>query len=169
MAGGQERVLRRRIKSVESTKKITKAMELIAASRIVKAQARVAAAEMRVRRRLAALPQTPATFGMIHADLHLGNCLFRNRVAIPIDFDDCGFGWFAYDLAVVLASVERWPHYEALRQGLLDGYGPVDLDAVDALIDARRVALVRWMAGLLTDATFGERLRPGINALVGKI
>ena len=44
MAGGQERILRRRIKTVESTKKITKAMELIAASRIVKAQARVAAA-----------------------------------------------------------------------------------------------------------------------------
>jgi F-type H+-transporting ATPase subunit gamma len=44
VAGGQERILRRRIKTVESTKKITKAMELIAASRIVKAQARVAAA-----------------------------------------------------------------------------------------------------------------------------
>ncbi|MEY2421482.1 MAG: F-type H+-transporting ATPase subunit gamma [Acidimicrobiaceae bacterium] len=44
MAGGQERILRRRIKTVESTKKITKAMELIAASRIVKAQARVKAA-----------------------------------------------------------------------------------------------------------------------------
>ena len=44
MAGGKERTLRRRIKSVQSTKKITKAMELIAASRIVKAQQRVAAA-----------------------------------------------------------------------------------------------------------------------------
>ena len=44
MAGGQERVLRRRIKSVQSTRKITRAMELIAASRIVKAQQRVAAA-----------------------------------------------------------------------------------------------------------------------------
>src|SRR3990170_1583935 len=44
MAGGQERILRRRIKSVQSTKKITGAMELIAASRIVKAQQRVAAA-----------------------------------------------------------------------------------------------------------------------------
>ncbi|HVE95282.1 MAG TPA: F0F1 ATP synthase subunit gamma [Acidimicrobiales bacterium] len=44
MASGKERVLRRRIKSVESTKKITRAMELIAASRIVKAQQRVAAA-----------------------------------------------------------------------------------------------------------------------------
>jgi len=42
MAGGQERVLRRRIKSVESTKKITRAMELIAASQIVRAQGRIA-------------------------------------------------------------------------------------------------------------------------------
>src|ERR687893_214012 len=44
MAGGKERALRRQIKSVQSTKKITKAMELIAASRILKAQQRVAAA-----------------------------------------------------------------------------------------------------------------------------
>ena len=44
MAGGQERALRRRIKSVQSTKKITKAMELISASRIAKAQERVVAA-----------------------------------------------------------------------------------------------------------------------------
>jgi F-type H+-transporting ATPase subunit gamma len=44
MPGGQERVLKRRVKSIESTKKITRAMELIAASRIVKAQARVQAA-----------------------------------------------------------------------------------------------------------------------------
>ena len=42
MAGGQERVLRRRIRSVQSTKKITRAMELIAATRVVKAQQRAA-------------------------------------------------------------------------------------------------------------------------------
>ena len=44
MAGGQERALRSRIRSVQATKKITRAMELIAASRIVKAQQRVVAA-----------------------------------------------------------------------------------------------------------------------------
>jgi F-type H+-transporting ATPase subunit gamma len=44
MASGQERILRRRIRSINSTKKITRAMELIAASRIVRAQARVHAA-----------------------------------------------------------------------------------------------------------------------------
>ncbi|MGO9854706.1 MAG: ATP synthase F1 subunit gamma [Acidimicrobiales bacterium] len=43
MAGGQERTLRRRIRSVQSTKKITKAMELIAASQIMRAQSRIAA------------------------------------------------------------------------------------------------------------------------------
>ncbi len=40
MAGGKERVLRRRIGSVQNTKKITRAMELIAATRVVKAQQR---------------------------------------------------------------------------------------------------------------------------------
>src|SRR6187455_2313588 len=39
--GAQLRVVRRRIRSVQSTMKITRAMELIAASRIMKAQQRV--------------------------------------------------------------------------------------------------------------------------------
>ncbi|GAA2603176.1 F0F1 ATP synthase subunit gamma [Streptomyces axinellae] len=43
--GAQLRVYKRRIKSVTATKKITRAMEMIAASRIVKAQRRVAASE----------------------------------------------------------------------------------------------------------------------------
>ncbi|MHB8468034.1 MAG: ATP synthase F1 subunit gamma, partial [Acidimicrobiales bacterium] len=56
MPGGQERVLRRRIKSVQSTKKITKAMELIAASRIVRSQHRV----------LAARPYTEQILNVLH-------------------------------------------------------------------------------------------------------
>ena len=42
MAGGQERVLRRRIRSIEATKKITRSFELIAASQISRAQGRIA-------------------------------------------------------------------------------------------------------------------------------
>jgi F-type H+-transporting ATPase subunit gamma len=42
---GQERILRRRIRSVQSTQKITRAMELIAASRIVRAQQAITAAK----------------------------------------------------------------------------------------------------------------------------
>ncbi len=61
--GAQLRVYRRQIKSVQSTQKITKAMELIAASRIVKAQNRMNAARPYSReltRALAALGKNTA-------------------------------------------------------------------------------------------------------------
>jgi F-type H+-transporting ATPase subunit gamma len=44
VAGAQERTLRRRVRSIQSTRKTTRAMELIASSRIPRAQARIAAA-----------------------------------------------------------------------------------------------------------------------------
>jgi F-type H+-transporting ATPase subunit gamma len=44
MPGGQEQILRRRIRSIQATQKITRAMELIAASQIVRAQGRIAGA-----------------------------------------------------------------------------------------------------------------------------
>lgn len=44
MPAGLERTLRRRIRSIESTQKITRAMELIAASRIARAQSAIRAA-----------------------------------------------------------------------------------------------------------------------------
>jgi F-type H+-transporting ATPase subunit gamma len=82
MAGGQERVLRRRIRSVQSTRKITKAMELIAASRIVRAQNRIAAnrpyrlgmekilritaaADPAAAKRLLGTPESPQTVGIL--------------------------------------------------------------------------------------------------------
>ncbi len=82
MAGGQERILRRRIRSVQSTRKITKAMELIAASRIVRAQTRIlanrpfregmervlrltAAADTTAAARLLGTPESPRHVGIL--------------------------------------------------------------------------------------------------------
>lgn len=45
MASAELRLIRRRIRSIQSTRKITSAMELIAASRIVRAQSRVEASQ----------------------------------------------------------------------------------------------------------------------------
>ncbi len=50
MPGGKERELRRRISSIQSTKKITRAMELIAATRVVKAMQRADASRPYSRR-----------------------------------------------------------------------------------------------------------------------
>jgi F-type H+-transporting ATPase subunit gamma len=71
--GAQLRVIRRRIRSVQSTKKITRAMELIAASRIVKAQRRVEEAKpyaLRIReaiKELAGVSEVMATFPLLQA------------------------------------------------------------------------------------------------------
>jgi F-type H+-transporting ATPase subunit gamma len=62
--GAQLRVYRRRIRSVQSTKKITRAMELIAASRIAKAQQRVTASQpyaLEITRVLSALASQSST------------------------------------------------------------------------------------------------------------
>ena len=75
MAGGKERILRQRIKSVQSTKKITNAMQLIAASRIAKAQARTERARPFAR----AIGETATSPS---SSSHLNNCWrLRKRLA----------------------------------------------------------------------------------------
>src|ERR1700744_5513816 len=64
--GAQLRVYRRRIRSVNSTKKITKAMELIAASRIVRAQARMNSAKPYARELRRALAELSGDTSLKH-------------------------------------------------------------------------------------------------------
>jgi|SRR5437899_3555106 len=64
--GAQLRVYRRRIRSVQATKKITKAMELIAASRIVKAQQRVEQATPYTRELLRAITEAASSSNVKH-------------------------------------------------------------------------------------------------------
>jgi Ser/Thr protein kinase RdoA (MazF antagonist) len=61
-------------------------------------------------------------FGLIHGDLIFPNVLFHRGEARPIDFDDCVFGYFLYDMAILLDRIEMRPDYRALRGALLDGY-----------------------------------------------
>ena len=65
--GAKLRVVRRRIRTVQSTMKITRAMELIAASRILKAQQRVEAARPYAERLTAAMEDVARqTGGLLH-------------------------------------------------------------------------------------------------------
>jgi F-type H+-transporting ATPase subunit gamma len=96
--GAQLRVYRRRIKSVQSTKKITKAMELIASSRFVKAQQRVEAS----------LPYTQELLRAISAAVSHGNSKGalvsevenRKRAAVILITSDRGLAG-AYSSAII--------------------------------------------------------------------
>jgi Ser/Thr protein kinase RdoA (MazF antagonist) len=81
-----------------------------------------AAVRDRVRSALRRLKQGPEVFGMIHGDPGFKNLLFDRGEVRAIDFDDCGFGYFLYDLAIILELVEWRPDYKDLRAALLEGY-----------------------------------------------
>jgi Ser/Thr protein kinase RdoA (MazF antagonist) len=89
------------------------------------AAATVEAVLSEVRRAQGELGEGPGVFGLIHADLHQENYLFHCGQVRAIDFDDCGWGHFAYDLAVTLSELRWRPEYPALRAGLLRGYRAV--------------------------------------------
>ncbi|MFF1820180.1 phosphotransferase enzyme family protein [Kribbella sp. NPDC058245] len=106
----------------------------------------------RMRTVMADLGTTSDAFGLIHADLHLENALFAAEAVHVIDFDDCGLGYWLYDLAVPLWDNRYRDNYPDLRAALLKGYGEVrelpDLTHLDDFIATRDVAFGLWFAGM---------------------
>jgi Ser/Thr protein kinase RdoA (MazF antagonist) len=108
------------------------------------------------------LSDQPGTTGLIHADLHYENFLFRAGAALAIDFDDCGWGPLLYDLAVPLSELEGRPRYDALRGALLDGYSrhrPLTggyEDHLRAFAILRRMQLLLWVIESREQAAFRD-------------
>ena len=96
----------------------------------------------------------PDAVGLIHADMHLSNVLFQAGEARPIDFDDCGVGYWLYDMAVALWELRHKDNYSQFRAEFLSGYRsvrPIDdelLRHLDSFIAAREVAFGLWFAGM---------------------
>lgn len=100
------------------------------------------------------LGRGPETWGLLHADLHPDNLLFQRGEVGAIDFDDCGWGCFPYELAVTLSELRRRPLYPQLRQALLRGYRQVrhlptaHEDYLDPFVAGRLLGLAIWTAGV---------------------
>lgn len=94
----------------------------------------------------------PESFGLIHADLRLANLMMDGDTLTAIDFDDCGFGWWAYDLAAALSFIETDPRLPDLIARWCDGYARLaplpatDRAMIPALVLLRRVLLTAWLA-----------------------
>jgi Ser/Thr protein kinase RdoA (MazF antagonist) len=61
-------------------------------------------------------------FGLIHADLHQGNILHYQGDVRAIDFDDCGWGHYLYDLAVTQWYFRNRSNAITLNGAHLAGY-----------------------------------------------
>jgi Ser/Thr protein kinase RdoA (MazF antagonist) len=86
------------------------------------------------------------TFSLIHADLHPRNVLIDGTHATVIDFDDTGFGWHQYDLAVALVAYQHHREFSAFRDACITGYRPVRAIAEQDLALLPMFLLIRGMA-----------------------
>ncbi|NDW54758.1 phosphotransferase enzyme family protein [Aliiroseovarius sp. PrR006] len=91
-----------------------------------------------------------ADFGLIHADALRENVFVHNDRLTLIDFDDAGFGFRLYDLAVMLSQNEDEPAYESIKAAALTGYRDhraLSQEAEDLLpmfLMMRRFASMGW-------------------------
>ena len=123
----------------------------------------VEAALDRVAATLDGLGHGPDTYGLIHSDLHQWNYLFHHGQVHLLDFDDCGYAPFLYDLAVTTFEVEHYPRFPALRAALLAGYGAnrplphAPETVLTTLTQLRRIQNFIWDIGLQDDIYARDR------------
>ncbi|MCI0157618.1 phosphotransferase [Leifsonia shinshuensis] len=103
-----------------------------------------------VARDLRRLDRSPASYGPIHADLTLENVLVSGGGIAVIDFDDCGEGWYLFDLATACFFLTGHPRGGELVAAVLDGYRaqrPLtrhDAEAWQPLLLARALSYLAW-------------------------
>ncbi|KRM04595.1 hypothetical protein FC89_GL002284 [Liquorilactobacillus ghanensis DSM 18630] len=102
-----------------------------------------------MQKRLAIYGKDRNRYGMIHSDLRTANLLKNGQKITVLDFDDCGQGWFMYDLASAVTLMEHRPDIEEIIAELLRGYQQVrtitkqDKDELWTFIMMRRIGLLQ--------------------------
>ena len=104
---------------------------------------------------LSKLPMDINSFGMIHADLHSQNVLIQGKSLSVIDFDDSGFGWYGFDLAVAiwdrLDFTATGCHFDIAYKSLIRGYleeRPNAKDIIETIptfLLMRTLMIIRWI------------------------
>jgi Ser/Thr protein kinase RdoA (MazF antagonist) len=104
-----------------------------------------------IQKRLAVYGCDRSRYGLVHADMRLANVLLDGPETYVIDFDDCGYSWYLYDLATALTLIEDAPAATRFVQAWLRGYQQVravdraDLKAIPSLVMLRRLLVMAWL------------------------
>ena len=104
---------------------------------------------------MAAFGKGTDAYGLIHSDMYPENVLFKAGKVYPIDFEDCGYGYWMWDIAVALCL---WPWTEDwywMRDAFLEGYARVrtlpesQLKHLDLFMAAQYVTMVLWASAFI--------------------
>jgi len=120
----------------------------------------------------------PEKQGLIHADLHFGNLLMTRDGIAVIDFDDCGFGFHVYDLAVNLGVVDfmarrrKELRYTRLKDALIQTYAnKMSWDRHDEamlpfFMTARKLLMLGWLNSRSDNPLLKKRLKSAATRTV---
>jgi len=109
------------------------------------------------RRVMASLGEGPDAYGMVHGDMYPENVLFKRGKVLPIDFEDCGFGYWLWDIGVALSEEPWTASWYPRRDVFLEGYSEVhplpesQLEHVDLFVAAQYAAGVLWASQFIQD------------------
>lgn len=107
------------------------------------AHAVFAAAAIRIAGEMATLEAGGAEHGLIHADFQQTNYLFHRGAVRAIDFADCCWGYYAYDMAIPLFEVADRPRGAVMHAAFLDEYAAVRPLPADAAPQIRLFTALR--------------------------
>ena len=105
----------------------------------------------KLRTELTALGTAPDRYGLIHADLVYENILTDEDGVRVIDFDDCGYGWYLFDLATSIFFLQGTEHFNLAQEALIMGYRknrPLTdehLSWLPTIFTARATTYLGWM------------------------
>jgi len=114
----------------------------------------------RIRVALARFGRDPRSYSLIHADMHERNVLVNGERLTVIDFDDTGFGWHLYDIAVALIHQRNKADYADVEGAFMRGYR-----RLRALSDADLALLPMFhlMRGMVQIGWYHQRPELGVT------
>ncbi len=80
------------------------------------------AAATRIREEMSGIPDDKQQYGLVHGDLQHTNYLFYKGEVHAIDFDDCCWSYYLFDIAITLSDVAAREDENAMRQAFFKGY-----------------------------------------------
>jgi Ser/Thr protein kinase RdoA (MazF antagonist) len=129
------------------------------------------AARDRAREQLEALPRTPERWGLLHGDFLPENILLDSQGPQLIDFDDCGDGWYGFELATALFPLLRQEIFDDVLEAYLHGYRRLraldeeSLDLLPSFLMARGLSYLGWPVGR-PEMEEGRSLAPLLAELI---
>jgi len=104
---------------------------------------------------MALLGKGPEAYGLIHSDLYPENVLFKAGKAYPIDFEDCGYGYWMWDIAIALNHWAWGSEWERMRDAFRSGYDQyrtlpdIQWAQLDLFVAAQFATMVLWSSAFL--------------------